>query len=290
MEPLLVTGGAGYLGQAVAAAAAGEWAVHVTTRRAAAPQGRAHRCELSDGEAVRALFERVRPATVIHTAYGTEVMERDIWEASRNVVDACAATGARLLHMSSDLVLDGEHAPYAEDAAPAPVHEYGGWKAKAEEYVLARLPGAAVVRASLITCFAPPDPRTAWVLAGLRGDGPVTLFVDEIRTPILVDDLAAQLLEIAGLDRGAGRGVWHLAGPEAFSRYAIGALAAASVGLNAARIAAGRSADAGQRRPRDVRLLTGRADAALSRRARTLSEAAAEALASRGRPQYDPAS
>lgn len=281
MEALLVTGGAGYLGRAVAAAAGGAWSCHVTVRNSEAPAGRAHRCDLADADAVRSLFERVRPATVIHTAYGTEVMERDIGDATRNVVNACAATGARLVHLSSDLVLDGERAPYAEDAAPAPVHEYGEWKAKAEEYVMTRLGDAAVVRASLITSFDPPDPRTEWVLRGLRGDQPVTLFVDEIRTPILVEDLAAQVLEIAGLDRAQAGGVWHLAAPEALSRYAIGALAAASAGLSAAALRAGRSQDAGVRRPRDVRLLTGRAEATLSRRSRTLSEAAAEALASR---------
>lgn len=282
METLLVTGGAGYLGRAVAAAA-DSWDCHVTTRNSAAAAEQAHRCDLSDSESVHALFDRVRPATVIHTAYGTEAMERDIWAATRNVVDACAATGARLIHMSSDLVLDGERAPYAEDAAPAPVHEYGRWKAKAEDYVLSRLPAAAAVRASLITCFDPPDPRTEWVLAGLRGDRQVTLFVDEVRTPILVGDLAAQLLEIAALDPEMTSGVWHLAAPEALSRYAIGALAAASAGLSAAAIAAGRSREAGAPRPRDVRLLTGRADARLSQRARPLSEAAAEALAARRR-------
>ena len=281
VEPLLVTGGAGYLGRAVTAASADRWDCHVTTRTRAAATEQAYRCDLSDPGAVRALFDRLRPATVIHTAYGTDAMERDIWTATRNVVDACAATGAHLVHISSDLVLDGERAPYGEDAAPAPVHEYGRWKAKAEDHVLSRLPRAAAVRASLITCFDPPDPRTAWVLSGLRGERPVTLFVDEIRTPILVDDLAAQVLEIAALGPGTASGVWHLAAPEALSRYAIGALAAASAGLSAAAITPGRSAQTGARRPRDVRLLTGRADARLSRRARPLSEAAAEALAAR---------
>ena len=263
----------------------------MTERGSPAPTGTAHRCDLSDAGAVRALVAREAPDLVIHTAYGTQAMERDIWFATRNVVNACLATGTRLIHLSSDLVLDGEHAPYSEEAEPAPVHEYGRWKARAERYVRERLPHAAVVRASLITSFDPPDPRTEWVLAGLRGDDHLTLFVDEIRTPILVDDLAAQILEIADLDAATTGGVWHLAAPEALSRFAIGALAAAAAGLSTEQLRAGVSAraDVAEPRPRDVRLLTGRADARLSHRPRTLSAAAAEALASRIRDGYHPA-
>lgn len=278
---VLITGGAGFLGRALVRAAPAHWECHVTERRASAPGGIAHRCELAAPEQVGALVSDVAPDLVIHTAYGVEDGERDIWMATRNVVDACVASGVALLHVSSDLVLDGESSPHDERAEPAPVHEYGRWKARAELYVRERIPAAAVVRASLITSFAPPDPRTAWVAAGLRGEAPVTLFVDEIRTPILVEDLAAQMVEISGLPADRRAGVWHLAGPESLSRFALGALVAAALALPADRLRAGYSADSGSPRPRDLRLLTPRADAQLRHRPRPLSSAAAEALASR---------
>lgn len=278
---ILITGGAGFLGRAIVRKAPATWECHVTERRSPAPGGVRHRCELADAEEVHRLWQQVRPDTVVHTAYGIGDTERDIWLATRNVADACASAGSQLVHISTDLVLDGEHSPYDESAEPAPVHEYGRWKARAETYVRERLPGAAVVRSSLITSFDPPDPRTAWVAAGLRGEMPVTLFVDEIRTPILVDDLAAQLVELVELPPEARSGVWHLAGPESLSRFALGALIAAALGLSADRLRAGRSDAAGPPRPRDLRLLTPRADSTLRRRARPLSEAAAEALATR---------
>lgn len=276
MRRVIVTGGAGYLGEAVVAAAPGDWECHVTERRTPPPRGIRHPCDLADAEAVVALWSRLRPELVIHTAYGTENGERDIWLATRNVVDATLAVGADLLHTSTDLVFDGESGPYGEDAEPSPVHEYGQWKTRAERYVRERAPAAAVVRASLITSFDPPDPRTAWVLAGLKGEEEVTLFVDEIRTPILRDDLAAQIVEICQLPTPERSGVWHLAGPESLSRYAIGALVASAYRLSTQRLRAARSPrEPAAARPRDIRLLTRRADAVLSHRPRSLSEAAA---------------
>ena len=98
-----------------------------------------------------------------------------------------------------NVVFDGESPPYAEDREPAPVYEYGRWKADAEDYVRRECPSAAVIRNSLITSFAPPDARSNAMVAALRDGAPVTLFVDEIRTPILADDLARQIWEIARL-------------------------------------------------------------------------------------------
>src|SRR5438105_2939818 len=82
----------------------------------------------------------------------------------------------------------------------------------AEELVRERLPRAAIIRTSLIVRAHPPDGGSAWVLGGLRRGEPVRLFVDELRCPIAVEDLAAQLWEIAALPAEARAGVWHLVG------------------------------------------------------------------------------
>ena len=121
--------------------------------------------------------------------------------------------------------------------------------------------------------------RTAWVAAGLRGEAPVTLFADEIRCPAEVGDLARQLLEIALLPESERGGVWHLAGPEALSRFALGVLIAATQRLPLERLRWGLSRDSDAPRPRDLRLLTRRADALLRSRIRPISQVAAEALA-----------
>jgi dTDP-4-dehydrorhamnose reductase len=267
---ILITGGAGLLGSELIARAPAGVELHATQRRTPVTGAEAHTVELSDAGATGALLERLRPDLVIHTAYSqaAETAERDVLRAAESLVDACARNGCELIHVSTDAVFDGEHAPYAESDAPAPVHAYGRWKAAAEDLVRERLPHAAIVRTSLIVRADPPDGGSAWVLDGLRRGDPVRLFVDELRCPIAVEDLASQIWELAAIPVEARAGVWHLAGPEALSRYTLGVLLARRHGVDADAIIAARSLGAGLQRPRDLRLLTTRADRELRTRAR----------------------
>jgi dTDP-4-dehydrorhamnose reductase len=173
--------------------------------------------------------------------------------------------------MSTDALLDGEHAPYDEAAAPSPVHEYGQWKARAELHVRATMPGAAVIRTSLIVRLDPLDAGSAWVAVALgRGERP-KLFTDELRCPIIVEDLARQVWEITALPVARQAGVWNLAGPEALSRYTLGLLVAAHQRLDPDRLIPTPSAALHLPRPRDLRLTTARADRELTVRARSVS-------------------
>lgn len=279
---VLVTGGGGLLGSVLLRQAPPGVELHATVRRSPAEGAEAHRVELCDPAAVRGAWRRVRPDVVLHTAYDPAATAAQVEAATAAVARACAEQGAGLVHLSTDLVFDGEHAPYAEDRAPAPVHEYGRRKAAAERTVREAVPEAAVVRTSLLVRTDPPDRTTRWVLEGLRGGGPLRLFHDELRTPIAVEELAAQLWEVALLPAGERRGAWHLAGPEAVSRYALGLLIAARWGLDPRGIVPTPAAAFPEPRPRDARLLTPRADRTLRTRARPVSAVLAPEFAGGG--------
>jgi dTDP-4-dehydrorhamnose reductase len=219
---MLITGGAGYLGAELATrAAAAGWAVRATwwTRRA----------EL-DVEWVRADVRDTVAMTrasgdvdvVVHTAYR---QSEDPWshnvDGSRTV--ARAARAARLIHLSSDLVFRGDRGRYAEADAPDPVNDYGRSKAAAELVVRLEHPEALIVRTSLLYGGRRPGPQERLAREGTR------FFVDEIRSPVVVDDLAEALLEVASRDVGA---TIHLGGADDVSRYELALL----LGADAARI------------------------------------------------------
>jgi dTDP-4-dehydrorhamnose reductase len=197
--PIHVTGASGYLGAEL-------------VRRSGATRDRV---EIRDAAAVRELFCRLQPDVVIHTAYrqdGEGAWETTV-EGAENVARAAYEVGARLVHLSTDVVFDGRKGlPYAESAELCPVTDYGRAKAEAERRVFDGHPEVLVVRTSLIV-GGPGFPPSKHELAAR--DPVLTFYEDEIRCPVQVGDLAEALLELATLDLG---GTLHVAGADAVSR------------------------------------------------------------------------
>ena len=151
------------------------------------------------------------------------LLHETVVRGSRAVAAAAHRAGARLIHLSTDLVFDGEQgAPYTEDLEPRPVGDYGAAKLEAERLVARAHPQALLVRTSLL--YGKPGPQEALALS----DG-VELYTDEIRCPTRVEDLAAALLELLELELS---GLLHVAGPDAVSRFS----SAACSGLRRERI------------------------------------------------------
>lgn len=256
----LVTGASGLLGSEVARQVAGRVALWGTwfSRAPAAQAGvQFVQLDVGDQNAVQDLVLRLRPQVIIHTAYRKEGPDLDRVTAlgASHIAQAAAESGARLVHVSSDVLLDGEHAPYDEGARPGPLHPYGVAKADAEALVQQAAPDAAIVRTSLICRLEPLDPISAWISDSVQQGRPITLFTDEIRSPVWVQDLAAALIELAGLPYA---GVLNVAGPQPLSRYEMGQRLARRLGLDPQGIRTGQSFNSELCRPRnctlDVRL------------------------------------
>ncbi len=265
---LLIIGGSGYLGSHLARRAQRGW--HVVATYFSHPPDlsgcQTVPLDIRDGRAVVELFSRLRPYAVIHTAADMSspaAMQAVIVQGTRHIAAAAGAMGTRLIHLSSDIVFDGEHGPYSETDTPCPITPYGEAKAAAEQAVADLCPKASIVRTSLIYGFSPPDPRTMWVLNSVRHGQPITLFTDELRCPVWVEQLAAALLELITLDEASAAGVWHLAGPQPLSRYQFGRRLVRAWGLNPAGITPGLSRESGLFRPRDCRLDVSKAQARL---------------------------
>ena len=185
------------------------------------PSATCERVDVRDGAAVLALFGRVRPDVVIHTAYvqdGPDARAVTV-DGADHVARACSEVGARLIHLSTDVVFDGRAGrAYVERDEPCPMTDYGRLKAEAETLVLKACRSALVVRTSLIV-GGPERQRSKHEL--LAADPEATFYDDEIRSVIQVTDLARALLELAVLDVV---GLLHVAGADAVSRAELAEL------------------------------------------------------------------
>ncbi|MBG7604576.1 MAG: sugar nucleotide-binding protein [Actinobacteria bacterium] len=248
---LFVTGGSGFLGSALIATAQEEgWPV-------TAPSSSA--LDIRDREAVIASIGELKPTAVVHLAYRKDD-RTNIVDGSRHVAEAAAASGSKLIHMSTDVVFSGRLEPYAEADNPDPANDYGRYKFEAEQAVCAAFPSAAIVRTSLLydtEALAPLQIDVRQALESGPGHRPMTFFTDEYRCPAHVTDVAAALVALAGIpDR---TGPIHIAGPERISRADFARRTARWLGLRADDLMTSTIAEAGLTRPANVVLDTARA-------------------------------
>ena len=227
--------------------------------------------DLADAGALEALLARLAPAHVVNCAAVSRVAqcEEDPDGAHVLNVDVAAAAacwcrdrGARLVHVSTDLVFGAEDAPpggFDEGAPVGPVSEYGRTKRDGELAVLEAHPAALVARLPLL--YGNSGGRglgaSDGLLEAVERDLEPPLFVDEWRTPLEVQNAAEALVELL---HGDVRGVLHVAGPDRVSRHELGLVVLEAMGLSPAD--ASRSVRAARRadvptvgeRPADVSL------------------------------------
>ncbi|MCK5380352.1 MAG: NAD(P)-dependent oxidoreductase [Candidatus Latescibacteria bacterium] len=267
---LLITGGSGYLGRHLTIKAVERFEVCPTYHRHAGriKAGQPIPLDLTNREDVFRVIAGAKPHAVIHTAAINpgEGTDARMWsvnvEGSRSVAEASASVGARLVHVSSDSVHDGRHAPYPDEVAPSPINGYGRSKAAAEAAVIEAYPGAAIVRTSLIYGLtAEMDRGTAGFVERIEAGEMLTLFDDVIRQPIWVDSLSKALLKLATLDFA---GTLNIAGRQAMSREEFGRkmLDRWNVDLRGL-VRSGRAAELSDAIPLDLRLSVDKAEALL---------------------------
>lgn len=220
---LLITGGSGYLGSQIIRTAK-MWDTHgiyLHNRPPSSPNVTYHQCDLCNGEQVGALIKKVQPSVIIHTACSNQTQKNldSILPAATNLIEAAIPIHARFIHVSTDLIFDGQKGAYSEEAKPSPLSEYGQFKAQAERVVLTGDPRSLVVRPSLIYGIDPLDHQTRWLIKGIEENQPVRLFTDEFRCPIWVNTLSDALLELAV---NTVTGILNLAGAQALNRWEFG--------------------------------------------------------------------
>ena len=221
-ERALVLGAGGQLGTELRRTAPPEWDVVYCTRAEA---------DLAAPESVARAIDTARPTVVINAAAYTAVDQAEREPAAARAVNATGVAalathvrdaGARLVHVSTDFVFDGEGSrPYTPHDPAEPAGVYGATKREGEEAVLATLEESATVL------------RTAWLYAShgrnfaltmlrlMRERDEVRVVADQVGTPTWARPLADACWRAASSHIVHGVHHWTDAGVASWYDFAV---------------------------------------------------------------------
>jgi dTDP-4-dehydrorhamnose reductase len=205
----LVTGCRGMLGQDLVSALATAPGGHVVTAT------NVDSLDVTDPDACLAAV--AAHDIVVNAAAWTAVDDAESQEAgafavnavgAANLARACAASGTRMVQVSTDYVFGGDAtSPYSEDAPLAPRSAYGRTKVAGEWAVRAHLPSASwVVRTAWL--YGAHGPNFVKTMARLASERDTVSVVDDQRgQPTWTVDLAGQIVSL--VTSKAPAGIYH---------------------------------------------------------------------------------
>ena len=217
---ILLTGANGQVGTELRRSLAPLGELIPATRTGALPDGAA--CEQADfnrPDTLAALVARLRPDVVVNAAAYTAVdraeSEPDLaFRINAEAVDAltraCATTGARLVHYSTDYVFSGENGrPWREDDPTAPLNTYGASKLAGEEAI--RDSGCEHMIFRIAWVYAAHGHNFLRTMLRLAAERDVLQVVDDQHgTPTPAHWVAGATARVLATGHD-GSGTWHLA-------------------------------------------------------------------------------
>ena len=241
---VLLTGSAGQLGQALQASVPAGVELLATSRE---------QVDLADAASCRAAVQQHRPDWVLnagaYTAVDRAESEPELAravnaQAPQAFAEALAATGGRLLQLSTDFVFNGRQGqPYRPEQQRNPLGVYGATKAEGELAAL-QLPGARVLRTSWV--YGPVGRNFCLTMLRLHAAKaeaaqPLKVVADQLGCPTSTLTLAAACWRAIGIGAdpdGAELLHWCDAGAASWYDFAvaIGELGVAQGLLNRAAV------------------------------------------------------
>jgi len=170
------------------------------------------------------LLEALSPRYIILTAAMTNVDQCEIdraaaWQANalgpQRVATAAKRIGAKLIHVSTDYVFDGQRGMYKEPDPVCPINYYGASKLAGEAGVRGVLPDSLIARTSVLYGWNPVRLNfVTWAISELRRGNRINIVTDQFTSATLADNLSTMLLALRD-----EAGIFHTAGAERISRY-----------------------------------------------------------------------
>ena len=187
--------------------------------------------DICDPACVDAEVRARRPDVVINAAAYTAVDRAESdqeraravnEEGPRNLANAAAAVGSRLIHFSTDYVFDGESArAYAPDDATAPLNVYGRTKLAGEAAVFSALPERSLVLRTSWVYGAQGQNFVRTMLRVMQQKGEARVVADQIGTPTAAPSSAHVAWALAARPQLHGVYHWTDAGVASWYDFAV---------------------------------------------------------------------
>lgn len=182
-------------------------------------------------EEIIAVFHKVNPTHIIHTAALTNVDYCELnpemcytlnVKATALLLNEANKINAHFQLLSSDFIFDGENGPYTETDAPNPLSHYAKSKWQAEQLLhLGSYKNWSIVRTIIVYGQGHELSRSnliIWARDALLAKQEISVVDDQFRAPTWADDLAWACIRICQLGK---LGVYNACGPETLSIYEI---------------------------------------------------------------------
>lgn len=207
--------------------------------------------DITDKAAVLSRIQASSSPVVLHVAAYTDVEtaeeEKDLkeesaaWrinvEGTRNIVDACKATGKKLIALSTDMVFPGDKQlpeKYKEDDKRWPSNWYATTKYEAEKVIEGSDSAWSILRIAYpYRAHFTKNDSVRIFLSKLRNNEPIRAVTDHYFTPTFIDDLA-RVLDLFIKEEHPG--VFHVTGGRAVSPFEIATDVAKAFGLDSSLI------------------------------------------------------
>lgn len=238
--------------------------------------------DLTDKKAVKKVVTEFYPDVIINTAAYTNVdkCEADkeaAYSTNVNAVEYLAKYGkitqAKIIHLSTDYVFDGNDGPYTEEARPEPIGYYGRTKLAGENALRASGVSHAIIRTNVLYGVAKYGRQdfVKWVVNSLKEKKPIRIVNDQINNPTFIDDLVSA---ISGIIEFNKTGVYNIGGPEFLNRYQFTLRIADYFGLDKSLISEITTAELNQPAPRPLKsgLVILKAETEFGYKPRTIEE------------------
>ena len=176
--------------------------------------------DVTNDEQVRTVIARAKPAAIVNCAayndvdgaedHAVEALHINTF-AVRALARAATATGATLVHFSTDFVFDGTAAqPYTENDTPNPRGTYAASKLLGEWFA-ADAPRAYVLRVESlfgsVSGGRPAKGSVATILRAIQAGAEARVFEDRTISPTYVFDAAVATRKL--IEGSAAPGVYH---------------------------------------------------------------------------------